>query len=619
MSNLNFKWGLHANLPTRLTEDQIGSLFFTKDEGSLYLGVEAGQKPRRIQGVVQYYADLTQFKSNVLPPYSADIIYYIASENALVKWTGEKIAADGTKTSGEFTVLNVTASEFTSAINNLSTSVAENAGNITNNATNITNLRTDLGETGAAAGNTTAFARIKQLENAVKALEDLAGIGGDGTSDSLSDRIGALETWQTTADTDIKNLKSGLAGHDTTITDHGTRIENLENWKTDTDSRLDDIEKDIEDLGEAQSTLQGRVEVNEGNIANAQTNISNLQTDLSGISGRVAANEENIETLTNGLEGSNTRIGNLETWKNDTVTPALTDHGTRLGTAEGDIRTIKGNINDITGDISGIDGEITTLKNNLGTNDKADTTAFGRIKDLETAASKASSDIEGILGVNSTQGSAISDLQTRMGTAENDIDNLEKDNAEIKNDIDEIKNNHYTKAEVDNQHTTLRSDLTNQLNSHIAAANALVYVGGVGSTSDWNTIKNTDASVGNTYVVTASGLTLNINGTNVTCYAGDLLIATGTEDNNVIPAANIQWVHVKAGYNEDLASTLRVVGGNGADANKKAAVQLSSYVGVAEGDYGDLGKFFIVSDSNNLEVKVDDENNVNISMVWDSF
>lgn len=617
MANLNFKWGLHRNLPTSLTEEQIGSLFFTKDEGGLYLGVEAGKKPQRIQGVVQYYEDLTQFKSDVLPPYSSDVIYYIASESALVKWSGEKIAADGTKTSGEFIVLNVTASEFTTAIGNLNTSIADNATNIATNTTNITNLRTDLGETGAAAGNTTAFARIKQLENAVRALEDLAGIGGDGTSGSLSDRIGALETWQTTADTDIKNLKSDLADHGTTITDHGTRIGDLESWKTDTTSRLDDIEENIDGLGTAQSALQSRVETNEGNIESAQTNITNLQSDLSEISDRVTTNEGNIGTLTSGLEGSNTRISNLETWKNNTVAPTLTNHGTRLDTAESDISTIEGNITNITGDISEINDEITTLKDNLGTNDKTDTTAFGRIKVLEEAASKASSDIENILGVNSTQGESISNLQTRMGAAETDIDNLEKDNAEIKSDIAEINENHYTKTEVDDQHTNLRNDLTNQLNSHIAAANALVYIGGVGSTSEWNIIKNKDASVGNTYVVTASGVTLNINGTNITCYAGDLLIATGTETNNVIPAANIQWVHVKAGYNEDLASTLRVID-DGTNVNKKAAIQLSSYVGAAEGNYGDLGKFFIVSDSNNLEVKVNGEN-VNISMVWDSF
>jgi hypothetical protein len=91
MANLLFKWGNHASLPASVSANDVGTLFFTKDEGGLYVGTESGKAPRRIQGVVQYYADLTEFKSNAVPPYSKDIIYYIASENALVKWTGDSI------------------------------------------------------------------------------------------------------------------------------------------------------------------------------------------------------------------------------------------------------------------------------------------------------------------------------------------------------------------------------------------------------------------------------------------------------------------------------------------------------------------------------------------------
>lgn len=546
MSNLNFKWGLHESL-VKMTSSEVGAIYFTKDEGGLYLGVDANKAPKRVQGVVQYYADLSAFKAEVLPPYSSDVIYYIASEGALVKWKEKKAASgDSAATSGEFVVLNVTASEFTAAIDNLNTGIADNADNIATNTRNITDLRTDLG-TNDKTGDT-AFARIKQLENAVKALEDLAGIGGDDTSGSLNDRIGVLETWKATAHTKIEKLQEDFADHDNTITNHGTKIGNLETWK----------------------------------------------------------------------ENADTRIGNLETWKDNTVTTTLKDYGSRLDKVEGDIGIIEGNITDITGDISEINEAITTLNNNLGTNDETDTTAFGRIKDLETAASNASKNIEEINGVNKTQGENILDLQGRMKTAEDNINGLQKDTAEIKADIANV----YTKTEVDNQHTSLRDDLTNQLNSHITAANALVYVGGVGSVSEWNTIKSKDAFVGNTYVVTASGETLNINGASVVCYAGDLLIATGTETpetGNAIPAANIQWVHVKAGYNEDLASTLRVIDGDEVGVNKKAAIQLSSYVGVAENEHGDLGEFFIVSNSNNLEIEVSDGKNVNISMVWDSF
>lgn len=401
MANLNFKWGLHRNLPASLTEAQIGSLFFTKDEGSLYLGIEAGKKPQRIQGVVQYYEDLTQFKSNVLPPYSEDIIYYIASESALVKWSGKKVAEDGTtKTSGEFTVLNVTASEFTDAVNNLNTSIAGNATNIGVNASNITGLRTDLGTNDKT--DTTAFLRIKALEEAVDALEKLTGTGGAGNS--LTERIKALEDWKA----------------ETAIT---------------VSSLVTDVAKNVQDIGKV---------------------------------------------------------------------------------------------------------------------------------------------------------------------------------------AQDLADNYYTKTEADNKHTDLENTLREELTSHINAANALVYVGGITTATEWNTIKTKDASIGHTYVVAASGLNLNINGVDTTCYAGDLLIATGTEADNVIPAANIEWVHVKAGYNESLASTMRVIDGDEANTHKKATVQLSSYSGAAINNHGDLGKFSIISDSDNLEVKVNGED-VTVSMVWGSF
>ena len=189
MANLNFKWGVHSKLPKSVDAADIGTLFFTKDERSLYLGAEAGKAPKRIQGVVQYYADLTAFKSDVLPPYSSDVIYYIASENALVRWDGNKVNEDG-EAEGRFVVLNVTASEFDTAVSGMEADILANAGNIGTNTTAITGLRTDLGNTNDTADKATAFGRIADLEAAVAALEELTGTGsGDN---SLSSRIGAL-------------------------------------------------------------------------------------------------------------------------------------------------------------------------------------------------------------------------------------------------------------------------------------------------------------------------------------------------------------------------------------------------------------------------------------------
>lgn len=754
MANLNFKWGLHTNLPTSLTEAQIGSLFFTKDEGSLYLGVETGKKPQRIQGVVQYYEDLTQFKSNVLPPYSEDVIYYIASESALVKWSGKKVAADGTKTSGEFTVLNVTASEFTDAVNNLNTSIAGNATNIGVNASNITGLRTDLGTNDKA--DTTAFLRIKALEEAVDALEALTGTGGAGNS--LTDRIKALEDWKAETATTVSGLVTDVASHNTTIESHTIKITNLETWKGTINTKLETVEGDISDLKDADSSFETRIKANEDNISTHTTEIGDLQTSLAAANAQVETNKNNITNLQNNLNTANGKINTLEDWKTS-ASNTIANQGQRLSTAEGKITTNEGNISTNAGDIAGLKNTTSGLRTDLGTNDKAGTAAFTRIASLESASADANTaitglgtrltaaektigehttklgeinnsisgintsiagintevakkadsstvsalservddhkdrldgidgEIDGIDGkianieaaigpqgdiqkniaqnatdiagakdrigvnenaikningtltdhkgriakiesdiveignVNKTQGEAITNLQTRVGTAEGNITQLQKDVAKNVQDIGnvakDLADNYYTKTEADNKHTNLETTLRGELTSHINAANALVYVGGINTASEWNTIKAKDASIGHTYVVAASGLNLNINGSEIICYAGDLLIATGTETNNVIPAANIEWVHVKAGYNESLASTMRIIDGDGAT-HKKATVQLSSYSGAAGNNHGDLGEFSIISDSDNLEVKVNG-GDITVSMVWGSF
>jgi hypothetical protein len=87
---LKLKWGSYQNLPAAISNSDIGTIFVTKDEGSLYLGTASGQAPMRIQGTVQYHSNLTSFAEGVKPPYSPEVIYYIASESALVRWDNTK-------------------------------------------------------------------------------------------------------------------------------------------------------------------------------------------------------------------------------------------------------------------------------------------------------------------------------------------------------------------------------------------------------------------------------------------------------------------------------------------------------------------------------------------------
>ena len=470
MANLNFKWGLHSKLPKSLTDADIGSLFFTKDEGALYLGVESGKAPKRIQGVVQYYADLTAFKSDVLPPYSSDIIYYIASENALVRWDGNKVNTDGV-TEGRFVVLNVTASEFSTAVDQITRDMSDYGSRIEKAEGNITGLRDDLGNTDDTADKATAFGRIADLEDAVAALEEFTGTGsGDN---NLSSRIGALEDWMATAKDEIGDLQS--------------------------------------DVSDISSAVEGKASID----------------DLNALKLRVDGHDEKFE--------------------------------------------------EVDGEFTDIKADIDAINKVIGTVESEDTSLLDEINTLKTDLSDLETDIE---------------------------------------DINDKFEDYYTRTQVDGQHEELKSDLESQLNSHINAANALKYIGGVDG-DNWDDIAAADSAIGNTYIVQVSGQPLNVNGTSIVCYAGDLLIATAANDSDevdgVLPANKIVWVHVKAGYNEELASTLSLVSND----DGSATVGLTSYV-AKDTNHGDLGKFSIASESENLEVSIAD-NTVKFKMVWGTF
>lgn len=708
MANLNFKWGNHESL-AKLTTSEVGTLYFTKDEGGLYLGVNENEKPRRIQGVVQYYADLNAFKAEVLPPYSSDVIYYIASEGALVKWKEKKAASgDSAATSGEFVVLNVTASEFASAVANLSTDIA-------GNASDISDLRADLGE--RTGEEKPAFERIRALESAVDILEGLVS-GTDGSSlsellEDLKERMTTAEGDIDTLQSDVGNLQTDVAGLQSSVADHGTRLDAIDGDDgrlKALEGRMTTAEGDIDDLQAEDIQINGKIDGLTGRMGTAETNIGNLQIDVAGHTtaigtletnlgasdaqagtgsafARIKALEEASVEAGNGISGLADRMDDAE--------DAIEDHGTRLDAIDGangelaniktdiasleankanasDLTTLQGTVNGHTDRLNAIDGAggaIETINNSIdelnddiddinakigdASNPAANTVykaiadvandvaghetrlddAEGRLDDAEDRLDSAESRLNQIDG----EGGVLESLDSRVSDAESDIDdlttrlnNIDGTNGElakIKTDIaghedrlDTIEADYQTKALADEQHAALEGLIASEIN----AANALTYIGGVSSTSEWNTIKQSSAEIGSTYVV-ANALSLIINGTASTAvYPGDLLIATAKGDakedaDGKLAADDIAWVHVKAGYNKELADELSVVSAEGG-----ASVRLTSYPGAGSGNYGDLGDFTIVSDSKNIAISVDSSTNadipaVKVSMVWDTF
>lgn len=111
MSNILFRKGSYNEFKTKVlgydTETQQfskpkfideGALYFTEDEGGLYLGVSVPNvgsegthlDVKRIQGSLLYFDTLEAFENEVAPPYDTNVIYFIGDKNTLARYDGSE-------------------------------------------------------------------------------------------------------------------------------------------------------------------------------------------------------------------------------------------------------------------------------------------------------------------------------------------------------------------------------------------------------------------------------------------------------------------------------------------------------------------------------------------------
>ena len=578
MANLLFKWGNHASLPASVSANDVGTLFFTKDEGGLYVGTESGKAPRRIQGVVQYYVNLEQFKKETLPPYSEDIIYYIASENALVKWTGDSIGENGTIESGKFTVLNVTASEFNSLSNNVNTLATKigSATDTTNNNSVWEELESLAGLIDIASrpnGNSSSvWAQLNKLADDIAALS-----GGSGNSlSALNDKIDAEIKNRGDADTAINNLISGLSSS-----------------KADADKvYTKDETDDLLDAKANASSVYTKAEADD--LLDAKANASNVYTKTE-INTTVEGINNNINTLTT------TKANAADVYTKDEADDLLDAKANASNvytkTEADNLLSAKANASnvytkdEINTTVEGINNNINTL-----TNTKADASnVYTKTEANNLLANKA----------NAADVYTKTEVNTELGKKANSADVYTKTEIDgkvttITNNINTLSNNKADKSDVETE-LAKKADKTdfaengaystwvkNKITSQLQAAEAMIYMGSISKASDLLT--KTDAEAGHTYVLTAID-------TAAAGRPGDLFVA-----NQDKPTALSHWDHVKTGYDASLEQHLS------ADAD---GIKLTFFDNTVE-------TIAVESVNENITVEVAN-NKISIGMEWGSF
>lgn len=467
---LKLRWGSYSDTwaKTAVGSDEVGTIFVTKDEGGIYLGVDADKAPKRLQGVVQFYSDLTHFTEATKPPYSTEVIYYLAAENALFRWDDK---------AKSFIILNVTATEF----NDLKSTVNSHL--------------TDI----ESAKIFEQVAKIDAIEGAIAALEELIGgntEGGEGVTSLIS------------------------------------RIDELGNNQVL-------ILKDIEELEKNFLDIEGTYETQK----NASETYKQINEKIDAISGENGLIDQLDDRLT-ALDKTDGRIEKIEDALDDVYTKTEADS---IFYTQKAAQTDFQKITDRIAAIDGTSGTIANLDARLTALDKAD----GRIEKIEEDLSEAVT------------------------------------NTDFENYQNTVEQTYYTLAAAE----ALKSELLN----NVEAANCLTYHGAIGSQSDFNHlfVKKSDSDpdpepikIGYTYIIT-NNLTIDLDISSETTkeeyfYAGDLLIASGTEGEDGV-LTNIDWIHINTGYQSSHNSALEASG-----STNKATIQLTSLNG--DGNTGDCGQ-----------------------------
>lgn len=352
------------------------------------------------------------------------------------------------------------------------------------------------------------------------------------------------------------NEKSDYSGSldalDTKVQALEADVENLKTASDNQDERLISIEELLgitpEQPGEGETPEQPGEGETSPTLIERIEELEKIVTD--GESG-VAANTTKIEELNNkitGLEGTvDSKASQSEV---DAINIIL--NGEEDGDPQGLVK-----------DVAAIQGIIGNDSEGL-VKDVADhTTAIGAINTILNGDGTA----DGSQGLVKD----VADLDERLQTAEGTLENLPK-------------------------------ELNATINEKINAANAMNYIGTLAPNEDGSVVWPTEnVRAGDTYVASSDFYDTALGEKQV--YAGDLLIASGEEDEDGVIAGPITWNVVNTGYQAAHDQFLS------ADQNKIVLSSHSNETTSVE-----------IAGSNNINVTTDTENNkIIINMVWGTF
>lgn len=586
MALLNFKYGLHKNLPA-FSDATIGNVFVTTDEQAMHIDLPGG---RVVISQIITLATAEEWQS-MKPPYSQQAFYYIVDANALLKYTG-----NGTVHSWK--QVNSTA-DVQNAIDSLTTLVGTKdaegkwtegslGADVATHTTDITNIKQD----------------IKDLQDADDAFEkSLQGIAKDVTDvealvhtlEGVVGYAGAFDT-EDAAKAVVEDKEVCLIGNKLKLcsvdsegnkgfVDYNTVVVEIELLKKTV--------KDLQETTASNTTiidLQSRVKVLEdwkkdiiGVPAEGDTPASGIYILIANAQAQADTAKQIADQAVADAKKANDAIGHDGADGQDKtgMHAAIAKNATDIATNAGNIKTNADDIDALEGRAGAVEGRADALEGRAdaveGRADALETT----VGDAESGLVKKANDNATAIGLNTTA---------------------------ITNEIARAK-------EAEEANAKAIGDLRKEVMEDIQTADAMVFKDVVANEVEL-TSKEATAQIGHTYKASDE---FEIDGTKV--HIGDLLIATGEEDAETGYIKNVTWKHVPSGYvadyNPKIEAAEDVAGDN------KVVLALSSGVAKDEAalaNRGDLGKITLATaEGSALTVSTDNAGKVTFSMVWESF
>lgn len=304
MAMVQFKCGEYSGFKA-LTSYEQGTIYVTTDEQGIYFAKDANTAVKL--GNIITFATLADWKNAVTPPYNADVFYYIANDNALIKFNGSRFVQ----------------------INSAS-------------AQDINDIRTAIGGKTDPVTADTVWGQInKALADAAAAstaasTADGKAVAAQGTANS------ALGKANSNAG-EITTIKESIGTINGDITDLKAIVETGDNSNTKLRQAIDanataaaNAQTKANEAYALAETAKGKADTNATNITNINTAIGDDNT-ANSIKGRIKANETAINTI-------NTTIGNDSTTgsikgrikANETT---ISEHGTAIANIQNNYAT----------------------------------------------------------------------------------------------------------------------------------------------------------------------------------------------------------------------------------------------------------------------------------------